>query len=105
MSGYVKIFCTVPSREVAEKIAGALVGESLAACVNIVPEVVSYYRWKGEVCRDPELLLMIKSTESKFPIIKGRILSLHPYEVPEIVSVVISDGNEKYLDWISEATR
>lgn len=86
-----------------------IIGEDLvsgryAACVNIVPGITSIYHWKGDLCRDNEFLLIIKSRQALFEIIRDRILTLHPYEVPEIISSRISGGSEKYLNWIAENT-
>ena len=104
MSGYITVFCTVPDDSAAVKISERLVGEGLVACVNILPGVKSVYKWKGEVCRSGELLLIMKSRSEIFDKIKKEITGLHPYEVPEIISVDISDGNEPYLRWIDEYT-
>jgi periplasmic divalent cation tolerance protein len=104
MSACIVIFCTVPSREVGVLIADSVVPDGLAACVNIVGGLMSIYRWRGEICRDEECLLIIKSRRKLFKKIKDRITSIHPYEVPEIVSLPIEDGHEPYLRWIREST-
>jgi len=94
-------FCTVPERQSAEIIARTLVEERLAACVNIVDSVTSVYRWEGKVQQNAELLLVIK-TSIKVPVekLRDRILTLHPYDVPELVLVPVTDGLEKYMAWI-----
>jgi periplasmic divalent cation tolerance protein len=86
------------------KIADDLVSGEYAACVNLIPGLTSIYRWKGDICRDNELLLIIKSRKQLFDAISSRIKAIHPYEVPEIIYYDISGGNETYLRWLSEST-
>ncbi|MFC1670756.1 divalent-cation tolerance protein CutA [Spirochaetota bacterium] len=105
MSSYITIFCTVPTKEVASDIADKLVNDGLAACVNILPEITSIYKWKGEICNDKELLLIIKSSEDQFDNIRKEIIELHPYEVPEVISIMIESGHEPYLNWIGECLK
>ena len=92
--------CTVPDETTAGQIANALVSEKLAACVNIVPSVVSVYRWKDAVEHGQELLLLIKTSASVWPLLETRILELHPYELPEIIAVPIHSGQTDYIQWI-----
>ena len=99
------VFCTCPDDATAEGIASALVKEQLAACVNRLPGISSTYRWKGEVCRDSECLLMIKTTRQRFDAVRERIASLHPYELPEVIAVDVALGSDAYLDWIESQTR
>jgi periplasmic divalent cation tolerance protein len=101
---YIIVYCTVPSTEIGIKIANDLVESHSAACVNIIPGLTSIYRWKGEICRDNEQLLIIKSRNSLFEKIQERIKALHPYEVPEIISYDIAEGSDRYFAWISENT-
>jgi periplasmic divalent cation tolerance protein len=101
---YSIIFCTVPSQEIGMIIAEDLVSDRYAACVNIVPGITSVYRWKGDVCRDNEFLLVIKTRSSLFTLIRDRITDLHPYEVPEIISCRISDVSDSYQNWLAENT-
>src|SRR5271157_2992929 len=98
------IFCTVPNEETASLIAERLVGDKLAACVNIVPGIKSIYTWKGQVCRDSELLCVIKSRASLFADIEKAIREVHPYEVPEIISLPIGEGHGAYMRWIVDST-
>ena len=94
-------FCSVPERESAEAIAHALVDERLAACVNIIPQIKSIYRWEGRVESNDEVLLIIKtSTQVPMEKLRDRILTLHPYDVPELVMVPVTDGLDKYLAWV-----
>lgn len=94
------VLTMVPDRETALKIARNLVECKLAACVNIVDKVTSVYEWKGEICEEGELLLIIKSVAANFTWIKDRILELHPYELPEVIMFNIDAGLEEYLAWI-----
>lgn len=96
------LFTTVPNAESAGQLAEALVAEHLAACVNQIPGLRSTYRWKGEICRETELLLIIKTRRDRLDAVKARILALHPYELPEIVAVEAAGGHVPYLDWIRE---
>lgn len=98
------ILCTCPDGPAGDGIASALVAERLAACVNRVPGVSSTYRWKGEVCRDTEELLLIKTTRERFEAVRDRILALHPYELPEVIAVDITRGLDRYLSWIGSET-
>jgi len=102
---YITVFCTVPDSASAETVALAAVESKAAACASIVPSLTSIYRWKGEICRSSELLLVMKTEKILFPQLKELILSLHPYELPEIVTLDITEGHEPYLAWISDSTR
>ena len=92
---------TCPDEASARAIADALVEERLAACVNRLPGVQSTYRWKGEVCREPEQLLLIKTTAERLDAMKSRLLALHPYELPELIVVEAASGHAAYLDWVA----
>ncbi len=89
---YQIIYCTCPDNEVANEISKALVQNKLAACVNILPNITSIYEWQGELQRDQEQLLLIKSRSDKFEDIKQTINKLHPYELPEIIAVSIDNA-------------
>ena len=102
---HLKVFCTVPDADTAERIANAVVESKSAACASIVPGLTSVYRWKGEICRSAELLLIMKTTAERYITLERQIRSLHPYEVPEIVAVEIAEGSADYLSWIDESTR
>ncbi len=101
---YVTVFITAPVDQ-AEAIARPLVDEQLVACVNLVPEIRSIYRWKGEVCVDGESLLVAKTRASLVEPLRARLVELHPYDVPELIAMPIIDGHAPYLDWIGESTR
>ncbi len=91
----------------ASELAHKIVGERLAACVNIVPKVRSIYTWKGAVEDDEEALMFIKTTADRVANLSARLKELHPYDVPEIVSLNINDneGNPDYLAWVSDSVR
>ena len=94
------VLCTVPDQKTGEHIASTLVTEHLAACVNIVPNITSIYRWKGAVERDEEWLLLIKTGLDNWTRLAQRIRALHPYELPEVIGVPIQKGQTDYLQWI-----
>jgi periplasmic divalent cation tolerance protein len=94
--------CTCPDRASAERIAEALVSERLAACVNIVPGVRSVYRWRGEVERADECLLLAKTTRAALPELQARLPALHPYELPELLAIEAVGGLPACLDWIAD---
>ena len=98
------VFCTCPDQASAARIADALVGEHLAACVNRIAGIASTYRWKGQIHNDGEVLLLIKSVRPCFEALRKRILTLHPYELPEVIAVDIASGHVPYLDWIAAQT-
>ncbi len=101
MNGIV-ILTTVDSAELGRKIANALVQTGLAACVNIVPGVRSVYRWQGKLCDEEELLLVIKTTAERFEDVRRHIRGLHTYQVPEVISLSIADGDSDYLCWLRD---
>lgn len=93
------VFTTCPDAGTAERIARVLVEEKLAACVNMLPPMRSIYSWKGRVEDASEQLLVIK-TAQPFAVVRDRIRNLHPYELPEIITVPIADGLPDYLAWL-----
>lgn len=98
------LLSTAPSADEAARLARALVEERLAACVNIVPGARSIYRWQGEVCDEPEHLLVIKTTPPRREALVARLLELHPYECPEAIALPIVAGAPGYLSWLAEQT-
>ncbi|PYQ48180.1 MAG: divalent-cation tolerance protein CutA [Acidobacteria bacterium] len=104
-AGPVLVLSTVGTREDAERIADALVGERLAACVNVVPGLRSTYRWKGAVEREDEVLLLIKTRAERVEEMGARLRALHPYELPEMIVLPIAGGHGPYLDWIADGVR
>ncbi|MBC7232992.1 MAG: divalent-cation tolerance protein CutA [Chloroflexi bacterium] len=102
MAGHLVVLITTSSTEEAQKIAHNLVGERLAACVNIVAPVHSVYRWRGEIQTDQEALLIVKTKADILEKLVQRVKQLHSYEVPEIIALPIISGAEDYLHWINE---
>jgi periplasmic divalent cation tolerance protein len=105
MSERLVVVSTVGKAEDAERIGRALVERRLAACVNVLPSVTSIYRWKGKLEKDEERLLVIKTRADRFPALRQALVSLHPYEVPEVIALPIADGHPPYLDWLDESVR
>jgi periplasmic divalent cation tolerance protein len=99
------VLITTSSEEDASRIADALVGERLAACVNIVPAVRSVYRWQDRIERAQECLLIVKSTDEALTALTARVKALHSYTVPEILAVPVSGGSGDYLDWLTAQVR
>lgn len=83
----------------SKSLAQALVGEGLAACVNVVPGVTSYFVWEGAACEEPEHTLVIKTTAERYEALKARLLALHSYETPEIVALDTVDVLDAYMTW------
>jgi len=98
------VYCTCPDQATALRIAETLVDRQLAACVNIVPGLTSVYRWEGQREAASEVLLMIKTRQVVYTELQAAILSLHPYELPEIIAVPIEAGLPAYLAWIDSST-
>lgn len=96
---------TCPGRRVATRIAEMLVRERLAACVNVVPLVVSIYRWNGKIRRDSETLLIVKTRAARVRQLERRVCREHPYTVPEIIFLPVRSGNRPYLAWLASETR
>jgi periplasmic divalent cation tolerance protein len=96
------VLSTVGNADDAQRIARALVERGLAACVNVVPGITSVYRWKGRIESDAEHLLIIKTTAEGFEPLRAALLSLHPYEVPELLALPVRGGHGPYLAWLDE---
>jgi periplasmic divalent cation tolerance protein len=84
----------------AERIAAATVERELAACASVVPLVRSIYRWEGEVCRDEEALLILKTTRGALPGLERLLDEIHPYDTFELVALDVAAGSSSYLEWI-----
>ena len=95
---------TAPDAEQAARIARVLVDERLIACANLVPGLVSIYRWQGQVQEDGEVLLLMKTRRSLVRRLKERLPQLHPYQVPELVVAPVMDGLEPYCRWVLDET-
>jgi periplasmic divalent cation tolerance protein len=103
-SQYCIVFVTVGKQKEAQNIARKLVDESLAACVGMIPQK-SIYSWKGKIVEDTEVLLIIKTRKDMFNSLKEGVLSIHSYEVPEIIRIEIQEGHKPYLQWIEETVQ
>jgi periplasmic divalent cation tolerance protein len=99
------VFSTAPSDEVARRIAREVVSTNLAACVNILPSVVSVYEWEGSMEEADEVLMIIKTSRDRVEELTEKLVSLHPYKVPEVIALPIENGHGKYLDWVRAMTR
>lgn len=97
------VLVTAPNAEEASRIADALVGGRLAACVNILGGVESVYRWEGRVTRDSEVLMIIKTTGDRYAQLEQQVKALHSYTTPEVVAIRIERGAEAYLKWLGES--
>lgn len=98
------ILTTVPSRDSASHIAKALVEKKIAACVSIIPQIKSVFRWDGKVQEEEELLLLIKTTEERYQQLEEEIRSLHPYTCPEILALATTAGFADYCAWVRAET-
>ena len=100
---YLLVLTTCPDDTVSKELANKIVDAKLAACVSIVPKIISVYEWQGQKEQSDESLLYIKSTQEKFAGLQALIVREHPYELPEVVAVPICDGLPDYLAWISRS--
>ena len=100
----VVVFMTAPKREEAERLAEIIINERLAACVQILPEITSFYHWQGKIERDAEVLILAKTTIDKFPEIEEVVRENHSYEVPEIIAVPSEAVSAPYLAWLKAET-
>ena len=99
---YCLVLSTCPNQESAESIAMMLVEKKLAACVNIVPGLISVYEWQGKIEKSQEYLLIAKTKSTAFQAVESAILERHPYELPEIISIPLNNGLANYLSWIDD---
>ena len=97
------VFMTAANGEEATRLADLLVGAHLAACVQILPEMESVYRWEGKIERQSETLLIVKTTTAKFADLEREVRALHSYETPEIVAVPMVAGSSPYLAWLFDS--
>jgi len=95
------IYMTAGSKEEARKIGQELVVANLAACVNILDNMNSFYRWQGEIQDDTEVVIIAKTTEDRVPALTEKVKALHSYDCPCIVSLPVSGGNQPFLDWVA----
>ncbi|XP_044175706.1 protein CutA homolog [Acropora muricata] len=99
---YSSAFVTCPNTDVAKKIARGLVQKKIAACVNIIPGITSIYTWEDKVEEDAEVLMMIKTRTNRLGDLTDYVRKEHPYDVPEVISVKLGEGNPAYLQWIRD---
>jgi len=99
------VLVTVPSQKEGERIGRMLVESRLAACVNLIPHLLSIYRWEGKIQEEGEFLLMIKTTADRFAELREKVKRIHSYEVPEVLALPVLDGNTDYMEWVYRETR
>jgi periplasmic divalent cation tolerance protein len=99
------VLTNVPERAVAERLAGMLVEQRLAACVNILAPCRSVYRWRGAVQHDEEHPMLIKTTAERYAALEQALRAAHPYELPEIIAFPVGSGLSAYLEWVAAETR
>ncbi len=99
------VFCTIDNGDTARRIARQLVEERLAACVNIIDNVTSIYKWEGDLEEDKELLMVMKTSADRLSSLIQKLREVHPYDVPEILAWPAEKGNPGYLDWVLTQTR
>ncbi len=94
------VLVTAPDKDTGVSLARSLVAERIVACGNVVPDLVSVYRWEGEVHEDPEVLLVLKTTAERMDALTRRVRELHPYDVPEVLALPVKEGAEEYMEWV-----
>lgn len=104
MTDVLVVLCTCPDAATARRLAAGLVEARLAACVNILPEIRSIYRWQGETCDDAETLLVAKTTGHAYGRLESWLLEHHPYEGPEVLALPVQAGAGGYLEWVRNET-
>ncbi len=97
---HVVVLCSVGSLSDAERLARGVVEAGHAACASVLPGLTSFYRWKGELQRDPEVLLLIKTRADRVDALRSALVAGHPYEVPEVLALPVVAGHPPYLAWI-----
>jgi len=105
VTGVILVLTTMPDDDRADALARALVDERLAACVNVHGPMTSVYRWKGQVARDSERQLVIKTTRDRLGALDARLRALHPYELPEFIVLAVDGGRTAYLQWVADETK
>ena len=104
MEDFIIILVTTSSEEEGRKIAQALIEKRFAACVNLIKDIESIYRWKGKISDEKEILMMIKTRKKLYRSVEEEVKKLHSYEVPEIIALPISSGSKDYLYWMDSET-
>lgn len=104
MTDFVIVLITAPNEDEAAKMANDVVASGLAACVNIIRNIRSIYRWQGKIEDESEVLMLVKTRRERFDDLEKRVRELHPYAVPEIIALPIIAGFEGYLGWLKQET-
>jgi len=99
------ILTTVSAVEEGESIANILVEKQLASCVNIIPNISSVYRWEGQIQSESEVLLLIKTTKDLEAEVYREVQNVHSYDIPELITLPITNGSDAYLDWMTNSVR
>ena len=102
---YFVVLVTAPKLTVARKLARGILRNRLAACANLVPGVESHYWWEGKICRDAEILMVMKTSRVKLKALEKFVLAEHPYDTPEFVVLPIGSGSRRYLEWLGKSVR
>lgn len=105
MSDVLLVVTNLPDRATAERIADTLVTEGMAACINILAPCTSVYRWEDKLNHTDEVPLLIKTTRAAYPRLQNRLQELHPYELPELIAVPVTNGLPAYLAWVGQETQ
>ena len=99
------VYVTASGEEEAKRIARGLLEDKLAACINIIPKIVSVYEWEGKVVEDTEVLMMIKSPVKLLPQLTDKVYKLHSYDVAEVIATKVHGGSRKYIQWVQDISR
>src|SRR3990167_4707649 len=97
----IMVFVTVPGPREGNRISKAILTSRLAACVTVIPGVQSMYRWKGKIVQDQEAMLVAKTTRLRYKKLEKMIKELHPYQVPEIIAILLDCGSPQYIEWVT----
>ncbi|MCP9456666.1 MAG: divalent-cation tolerance protein CutA [Nitrospira sp.] len=100
----VVVLVTAPNQQEADRIAEQMVQERYVACATTVPGAHSVYWWEGKVIKEEEVLLLLKTTEDRFPLLREALLKVHPYQVPEMLALSVTDGLPQYIEWVMKET-
>ena len=98
------ILVTAANQEEAARIGEGVVNAKLAACATVIPGIQSIYRWKGKVVKSEEVLLILKSTKSRYSALEKMVKAMHAYETPEIIALPVKEGLDQYLGWVRTET-
>ena len=99
------VYCTAPDQIVATEIANQLITARHAACVNILPGVQSIYHWDGQICSEKEVMLMIKTTRTRYAELEVALIEMHPYDLPELIAFSVEAGSQEYLNWVESSIK